>query len=135
MTDLAPWLDRADAFVIVTPEYNHTFPASLKNAIDWYVDAWKAKPVAFFSYGGMAGGLRAVADLRGIFPGLHSVTVRDSVCFPNYTGALRRRGPARGPRGLCNGGQDHGRPTRLVGPRSERRPRPAAVSGLGRVRS
>lgn len=69
MTDLAPWLDRADAFVIVTPEYNHTFPASLKNAIDWYVDAWKAKPVAFFSYGGMAGGLRAVADLRGISPG------------------------------------------------------------------
>jgi hypothetical protein len=120
--------------VIVTPEYNHPFPAFLQNAIDWYVDAWKAKPVAFVSYGGMAGGLRAVADLREIFPWLHSVTVRASVCFPNYQ-ALRRRGPARGPRGLCNGGQDHVRPTRLVGPRSERRPRPAAVSGLGRVRS
>lgn len=81
--DLAPWLTRADAFVIVTPEYNHSFPASLKNAIDWYAQEWKTKPVAFVSYGGIAGGLRAVSDLRAIFPGLHSVTVRDSVCFPD----------------------------------------------------
>ncbi|MDI3422915.1 NADPH-dependent FMN reductase [Streptomyces luteolus] len=82
--DLAPWLSRADAFVVVTPEYNHSFPASLKNAIDWYVDEWKAKPVAFVSYGGIAGGLRSVAHLREIFPGLHAVTVRDSVAFPEY---------------------------------------------------
>lgn len=66
--DLAPWLDASDAFVIVTPEYNHSFPASLKNAIDWYADEWKAKPVGFVSYGGIAGGLRAVAQLRQIFP-------------------------------------------------------------------
>ncbi|MFJ9113766.1 NADPH-dependent FMN reductase [Streptomyces sp. NPDC102283] len=101
VTDLAPWLDRADAFVIVTPEYNHSFPASLKNAIDWYVDAWKVKPVAFVSYGGMAGGLRAVADLRGIFPGLHSVTVRDSVCFPNYQDHFDAEGRPADPEGCA----------------------------------
>ncbi|WP_243274701.1 NADPH-dependent FMN reductase [Streptomyces albus subsp. chlorinus] len=35
----------ADAFVIVTPEYNHSFPAALKNAIDWRNEQWHAKPV------------------------------------------------------------------------------------------
>ena len=54
-------LAAADAFVIVTPEYNHSFPASLKNAIDWHFKEWQAKPVGFVSYGGMSGGLRAVA--------------------------------------------------------------------------
>jgi NAD(P)H-dependent FMN reductase len=76
----------------VTPEYNHSFPASLKNAIDWYVDEWKAKPVAFVSYGGIAGGLRAVAHLREILPGLHAVTVRDSVAFPEYWNRFDEQG-------------------------------------------
>jgi NAD(P)H-dependent FMN reductase len=82
--DLAPYLASADAFIIVTPEYNHSFPASLKNAIDWYVDEWKAKPVAFVSYGGIAGGLRSVAQLRQVFPSMHGTTIRDTVSFHNY---------------------------------------------------
>ncbi|MDP9869913.1 MULTISPECIES: NADPH-dependent FMN reductase [Streptosporangium] len=41
--DLRPWPAAADAFVIVTPEYNHSFPASLKNAIDWYQEEWRGK--------------------------------------------------------------------------------------------
>jgi NAD(P)H-dependent FMN reductase len=74
-------LSQADAFVIVTPEYNHSFPASLKNAIDWYSKEWRAKPVAFVSYGGLAGGLRAVEQLRQVFAELHAVTIRDTVSF------------------------------------------------------
>ncbi|MFJ8761204.1 NADPH-dependent FMN reductase [Streptomyces cyaneofuscatus] len=97
--DLAPWLDASDAFVIVTPEYNHSFPASLKNAIDWYVDEWKAKPVGFVSYGGIAGGLRAVEQLRQIFPGLHAVTVRDSVAFPDGREQFDHRGRPSDPEG------------------------------------
>jgi NAD(P)H-dependent FMN reductase len=77
-------LAEADAFIIVTPEYNHSIPGSLKNAIDWYVAEWEVKPVAFVSYGGIAGGLRAVQHLRQIFPSLHAVPIRDSVSFPNY---------------------------------------------------
>src|SRR3712207_2840161 len=46
-------IDRADAFVVVTPEYNHGYPASLKQAIDLAYREWRAKPVAFVSYGGM----------------------------------------------------------------------------------
>lgn len=76
-------LDRADAFVIVTPEYNHGYPAGLKQGIDVAHAEWRAKPVAFVSYGGMAGGLRAVEQLRQVFAELHTMTVRDTVSFHN----------------------------------------------------
>jgi NAD(P)H-dependent FMN reductase len=78
---LSSGLAEADAFVVVTPEYNHSFPAPLKNAIDWHSKEWQAKPVAFVSYGGMAGGARAVEQLRQVFAELHAVTVRDTVSF------------------------------------------------------
>ncbi|MDJ1136525.1 NADPH-dependent FMN reductase [Streptomyces iconiensis] len=78
---LGQLLGEADAFVVVTPEYNHSVPASLKNVLDWYIDEWKAKPVGLVSYGGLAGGLRAVEHLRQIFAELNSVTLRDTVSF------------------------------------------------------
>lgn len=73
----------ADGFVLITPEYNHGYPASLKQAIDLGDVQWRAKPVAFVSYGGMAGGLRAVEQLRQVFPELHAMTIRDCVSFHN----------------------------------------------------
>ena len=78
---LAPRLAGADAFVVVTPEYNHSFPAPLKTAIDWFGLEWQAKPVGFVSYGGMAGGLRAVEHLRQVFAEVHAVGLRDTVSF------------------------------------------------------
>jgi NAD(P)H-dependent FMN reductase len=74
-------IDRADAFIVITPEYNHGYPASLKQAIDLPRDQWRRKPVAFVSYGGIGGGLRAVEQLRQVFAELHTVTIRDSVSF------------------------------------------------------
>ena len=74
-------IDRADAIVVVTPEYNHGYPASLKQAIDVARTEWQAKPVAFVSYGGLSGGLRAVEQLRQVFAELHTVTIRDTVSF------------------------------------------------------
>ncbi|HVB97331.1 MAG TPA: NAD(P)H-dependent oxidoreductase [Chloroflexota bacterium] len=71
----------ADAFLVVTPEYNHGYPASLKLAIDSVHQEWKAKPVGFISYGGSSGGLRAVEQLRTVFSEMHTVTVRDAVSF------------------------------------------------------
>ncbi|MEU8632432.1 NAD(P)H-dependent oxidoreductase [Amycolatopsis sp. NPDC048633] len=87
---VTPRLEAADAFVVVTPEYNHSYPASLKNAIDWHRTEWTAKPVAFVSYGGMSGGLRAVEHLRAVFAELHAVTIRETVSFH---GAHTRFGP------------------------------------------
>ncbi|OUC90838.1 NADPH-dependent FMN reductase [Streptosporangium minutum] len=76
---VSPRMAAADAFVIVTPEYNHSFPAALKNAIDWHATEWHAKPVAFVSYGAFSAGLRAVEHLRLVLAELHAVTIRDSV--------------------------------------------------------
>lgn len=78
---VSPRLAAADAFIVVTPEYNHSYPASLKNLIDWHGGQWHAKPVGFVSYGGLAGGLRSVEHLRPIFGELHAVTIRDTVSF------------------------------------------------------
>lgn len=96
--DLAPWLDAADAFVVVTPEYNHSFPASLKNAVDWFTDEWRAKPVGYVSYGGLSGGLRAVEALRLVFDELHATSVRSGVAFPNYPELFDDRGELADPK-------------------------------------
>lgn len=82
--ELAPRLAAADGFVVVTPEYNHSFPAALKTAIDWFVTEWMAKPVGFVCYGGMGGGLRAVEALRLVFAELHAATIREVVSFHDY---------------------------------------------------
>ena len=74
-------LGAADAFVVVTPEYNHSYPAPLKAVIDGHFTEWQARPVGFVSYGGLSGGLRAVEHLRPVFAELHAVTVRDTVSF------------------------------------------------------
>ncbi|OEJ98223.1 NADPH-dependent FMN reductase [Streptomyces thermolilacinus SPC6] len=86
LAKVSPLLAAADAFVVLTPEYNHSYPAALKNLIDWHYSEWQAKPVAFVSYGGISGGLRAVEHLRQVFAELHAVTVRDTVSFPNAGG-------------------------------------------------
>jgi NAD(P)H-dependent FMN reductase len=74
-------IDAADAVVIVTPEYNHSYPGPLKTAIDALKQPWHAKPVGFVAYGGMSGGLRAVEPLRVVFSELHAITIRDTVSF------------------------------------------------------
>ncbi|WP_367041663.1 NAD(P)H-dependent oxidoreductase [Streptomyces sp. Je 1-332] len=84
---VTPKLAAADAFVVLTPEYNHSYPASLKSLIDWHNAEWQAKPLAFVSYGGLSGGLRAVEHLRPVFAELHTMTIRDTVSFHN-AGAL-----------------------------------------------
>lgn len=81
---LAPRLHAADAFVIVTPEYNHSFPAPVKTAIDWYYDEWAGKPVTFVAYGRESGGRHATAQLREIFAELNAVAIRNSVHLPCY---------------------------------------------------
>ncbi|PRX45402.1 NAD(P)H-dependent FMN reductase [Prauserella shujinwangii] len=81
MTDFTRRIDAAEAFVVVTPEYNRGYPASLKQAIDLAYDEWHAKPVGFVSYGCRSAGLFAVEQLRVVFTELHTVTVRDTVSF------------------------------------------------------
>ncbi len=76
--------DAADAFVIVTPEYNYGYPASVKNAIDYLHREWQHKPVGFVSYGGVAAGTRAVQQLKQVVTTLRMLPVTDSVNIPFY---------------------------------------------------
>ncbi len=64
---------RADAFVFVVPEYNHSFNAATKNAIDYLNHEWKHKPLGIVSYGSMAMGVRAVQALKPIFSALRLI--------------------------------------------------------------
>lgn len=67
-----------DAFVLVTPEYNHGTSGVLKNALDWVYQEWNGKPVAFVSYGSV-GGARAVEQLRLVAIELQMAPIRNAV--------------------------------------------------------
>lgn len=84
VTHLGRRIGAADAVVIVTPVYNRGYPASLKNAIDWFHAEWAATPVGFVSYGGRTGGVEAVEQLRTVFVELGTMTVRNVLSFPNF---------------------------------------------------
>lgn len=73
-----------DAFVFVTPEYNHGMSAVLKNAIDFLYAEWNNKVAGFVSYGA-AGGARAVEQLRTVMAELQVATVRAQVLLPMAT--------------------------------------------------
>jgi NAD(P)H-dependent FMN reductase len=88
----AALVKRFDAFIIVTPEYNHGYPAALKNALDFAYEGWNRKPVAFVSYGGSSGGVRAVQQLRQVAVELQLAVVRDEVNIPFVGRALDEQG-------------------------------------------
>ena len=73
-----------DGFVMVTPEYNHSTSAALKNAIDYLALEWNNKAVGFVSYGS-AMGVRAVEHLRQIVGELQMADVREHVMFSIFT--------------------------------------------------
>jgi NAD(P)H-dependent FMN reductase len=83
--------------VVVTPEYNHGYPAALKFVIDSAYAEWNGKPAGFVSYGGLAGGLRAVEQLRPVFAELHVVTMRDGVSFASPWSQLDEAGALKAP--------------------------------------
>ena len=66
-----------DAFIFVTPQYNWSVPAGLKNALDYLFYEWKGKPAGVVSYGGRGGG-KAAAHLRDILNGLRMTVLPTS---------------------------------------------------------
>lgn len=81
-------VQRADAFVFVTPEYNFSAPPSLLNALDYLVHEWAYKPVGFVSYGGVSGGLRSVQMIKQTVTTLRMVPMVEAVALPLFTTAL-----------------------------------------------
>jgi len=75
-------VDRADAFVFVIPEYNHSFNGAIKNALDYLHTEWAYKPVGFVSYGGVAAGTRALQALKPVVSALRMTPVMEAVNIP-----------------------------------------------------
>lgn len=73
-----------DGYVFVTPEYNHSAPGALKNAIDFLYAEWNNKAAGFVSYGS-AGGTRAVEHLRSVMAELQVADVRTQVALSLFT--------------------------------------------------
>lgn len=73
-----------DGYVLITPEYNHGYPASLKNALDHLYAEWVRKPVSYVSYGGPGGGARAVEQLRQVAVEFQQAPLRHQVMIHRF---------------------------------------------------
>ena len=74
----------ADGFIVVTPEYNHSYAPVIGNAFDFLNLEWNYKPISFISYGSAAGGSRAVEHLRGLVAEVRMFDLRDQLVLSNY---------------------------------------------------
>jgi NAD(P)H-dependent FMN reductase len=76
-------IEEADAFIFVTAEYDYSYPASLKNALEYLVHEWAYKPAGLISYSaGPFAGVRAVSNLKPDLLSLKVVSLAESVSIP-----------------------------------------------------
>lgn len=85
-------ISRFDGYVFITPEYNHGYPAALKNALDYLYAEWNKKPMATVSYGATSGGLRAVEQLRLVALQLRMMPVGSEIAIPFVWDAVSEKG-------------------------------------------
>jgi len=86
-------MGRADGFVIVTPEYNHSYPGALKNMIDHLYDEWNRKPFALVTAGGVVGGARAAIALREVLVGVEAIAIPAQLSVPTVQETFDEDGP------------------------------------------
>jgi NAD(P)H-dependent FMN reductase len=79
-------IESFDGFVFVVPEYNHSFPGALKNALDYVYKEWNDKAAGIVSYGGWAAGVRAAEALRLVLAELQVATVRAQPAVNTHAG-------------------------------------------------
>ncbi|MEU3341359.1 NAD(P)H-dependent oxidoreductase [Streptomyces sp. NPDC006668] len=78
----AELIDGFDGYIFLVPEYNHSFPGALKNALDYVYREWNDKAAGIVSYGGWAAGVRAAEALRLVLAELQIATVRTQPAIP-----------------------------------------------------
>ena len=91
-------VEAADAFVIVTPEYNFASPPALVNALDHLYHEWSYKAAGFVSYGGVSGGLRSVQHAKAMLTTFKIVPIVEAVAIP-FIGKLVEGGTLAAPGG------------------------------------
>ena len=85
-------IDDADGYVVLTGEYNHGYPAVLKNAMDWTFVEWRHKPITFVGWGNV-GGARAIEQLRQVAVEFEMAPLRHAVhILPETMIAVRQAG-------------------------------------------
>lgn len=85
-------ISQADGYIIVTAEYNHGYPAVLKNALDYAYYEWHKKPIAYVAYGAMVGGSRAVEQLRQVAIELQMAPISEAIYIPLIWAAFDEKG-------------------------------------------
>jgi NAD(P)H-dependent FMN reductase len=89
-------VNAGSGYVFVVPEYNHSYNAATKNALDFLNEEWRHKPVGFVGYGGSAGGARAVQALLPVVVALGMRPLARSVHIPLINRAVTDDGVLRG---------------------------------------
>ena len=93
-------VEAADAFVIVTPEYNFGSPPALVNALDYLYTEWSYKPAAFVSYGGISGGTHSVVMTKQLLCALKMVPIVEAVSIPFFSNHMSKEGAFAGTESL-----------------------------------
>lgn len=84
-------IDEADAFIFVTGEYDHNYPAPLRNALEYLVHEWGYKPAGIVSYGGVSAGTRAATNLKGDLVVFKTVALPEAVNLPFFTESINEQ--------------------------------------------
>lgn len=77
-------VERGDAYVFVTPEYNYGAAPSLLNALDYLFSEWAYKPAGFVSYGGISAGTRSVQMAKQVVTALKMMAIPEGVTIPFF---------------------------------------------------
>jgi len=86
-------IEEADAFIFVTAEYDYSYPASLKNALEYLVHEWAYKPSGLVSYSiGAFAGVRAVMSLKTDLLSLKNIALAEGVNIPSYNQFINEDG-------------------------------------------
>ncbi len=83
-------VERADAYVFVTPEYNYGSPPALLNALDYLVHEWGYKPAGFVSYGGVSAGTRSMQMTKQVVSALRMVPIVEAVNIPFFANHMNK---------------------------------------------
>lgn len=90
--DWSAKIDDADGFIVILPEYNHAYPATIKNALDYLFQEWQNKPIGFVSYGGISAGTRSVQQLKPVVTALKMMPIPEAVTIPFFTQYINDEG-------------------------------------------
>ncbi len=85
-------INEADAYIFVTPEYNFSMPAPLKNAIDYLHHEWKYKPAGITSYGGVSAGTRSAQMLKQVLTGVGIMPIQEGIYMPMIRDHIGEKG-------------------------------------------